>query len=373
MHPMSAESAATHQPVCDLHLDTVLEIQAGADLARGNPEGHVDLARMRTGGVGVLAFACYVSTVLPHGRVFREACDLLDLVAATCARLPGDLAKVDTAAEAEAAVASGRVAIVPAVENGHAIECDLGKLEALRRRGARYLTLTHSRHLEWAASSGEDGAGPGGLTTFGREVVHAMEAMGMIVDVSHVHEGTFWDVVRVARRPFIASHSCASALCPLPRNLTDDQVRAVAASGGMVGLNFFPGFLDPAYFEHGAAALQDLWTELQRIEVECADDPVRRVAESHRLQQRLQESRGPARAGLDSVLAHLLHLVEVAGVDHVGLGSDFDGVPELPRGVPDCSVYPRILEGLARAGLGEEAVRKIAWGNFLRVLKATEG
>jgi membrane dipeptidase len=369
---MSAASAAPRLPVCDLHLDTVLEIQAGVDLARGNPEGHVDLARMSEGGAGLLAFACYVSTVLPHGRVFREACDLLDLVSLTCRRFPDDLEQVDTAAEAEAAVTSGRVAILPAVENGHAIECDLGKLEALRQRGARYLTLTHSRHLEWAASSGEDGAGPGGLTAFGREVVRAMESLGMIVDVSHVHEGTFWDVARMAKRPFIASHSCASALCPLPRNLTDDQVRAVAASGGMVGLNFFPGFLDPAFFAHGAEALQGLWTELQRIEVECADDPVRRVAESHRLQQGLLASRGPARADLDTVLAHLLHLVEVAGADHVGIGSDFDGVPELPRGVPDCSVYPRILEGLVRAGLDEETVRKIAWGNFLRVLRATE-
>jgi membrane dipeptidase len=369
---MPTERPSRPPPVCDLHLDTVLEIQGGADLRRGNPEGHVDLARMRAGGAGLLVFACFIPNVLPHGRAFREATDLLDLIDRTCRDIPDELEKVETAVDAERALAAGRIGILPAVENGLAIESDLGKLEQLRRRGARYLTLTHARHLEWAASSDEPWTGTSGLTAFGREVVRAMEDLGMIVDVSHVHASTFWDVARIARRPFIASHSCAAALCPVARNLTDDQIKAVAASGGMVGVNFFPGFLDPDYFAGDASALEALYAELQRIELECADDPVRRLAESRRMARAARESRGAAKADLDLLVAHIRHLVDLVGDDHVGLGSDFDGVFELPRDVPDCAAYPRILERLARAGLSEDSVRRIAGGNFLRVLRAAD-
>ncbi len=369
---MSTGAPLPSMPVCDLHLDTVLEIQGGADLCFGNPEGHVDLARMRAGGAGLLVFACFVPNVLPPGRAFRETTELLDLIDRTCQQLSDDLQKVEAAADAEAACAAGRVGILPAVENGHAIESDLGKLERFRRRGVRYMTLTHARHLEWAASSGEPWTGSSGLTAFGREVVHAMESLGVIVDISHVHESTFWDVARMARKPFIASHSCAAALCPVPRNLTDDQIKAVAASGGMVGINFFPGFLDPDYFAGDASALERLYAELQRIEVEHMDDPVRRMAEFHRCGRATRESRGPARADLDLLVAHVRHVVDLVGDEHVGLGSDFDGLFELPRDVPDCSAYPRILERLAGTGLSEESVRKIAWGNFLRVLRAAD-
>ncbi|HVP15080.1 MAG TPA: dipeptidase [Terriglobales bacterium] len=361
----------TAQPVADLHLDTVLEIQAGADLGAGNAEGHVDLDRMRAGGAGLLAFAAYVPSVLPVGRAFPEAIALLDHVDRTCARFPTHLAKIGGAADAEAAVAAGKTGILPAVENGHAIESDLGKLEALRRRGARYLTLTHARHLPWAASSGEEGAGPGGLTAFGREVVRAMESLGMIVDVSHVHETTFWDVTRVARKPFIASHSCCSALCPLPRNLTDDQIRAIAASGGMVGISFSPGFLDPRYFPRVGASLTEMFRELEAVERTFADDPARKQAEWHRMGRTVRERLGPAEANASSIAAHVRHVVDLVGDDSVGFGSDFDGFLDLPRDVPGCDAYPRILDALRAAGLGEESVRKIAWGNFVRVLKAT--
>jgi membrane dipeptidase len=369
---MPAEPLVPLIPVCDLHLDTVLEIQGGADLAGGNPEGHVDLTRMREGGAGLLVFACFVPTVLPHGRVFREAMDLLDVIDRTCAQFPDHLKKVETAAEAEAARAAGRIVILSAVENGHAIESDLGHLEQLRRRGMRYMTLTHARHLEWAASSGEAWTGSSGLTPFGRDVVHAMESLGVIVDVSHVHESTFWDVTRITRKPFIASHSCASALCPLGRNLTDDQIKAIAASGGMVAVNFFPGFLDPGYFASDAGDLDKLFADLDRIEAEFADDPVRKMAAIHRSGSAMRESRGPARADLDLLVAHIRHIVTLVGDDHVGLGSDFDGVPDLPHDVPDCSAYPRILARLALEGLSEHSVRKIAWGNFLRVLGAND-
>jgi len=359
-------------PVCDLHVDTVLEVQGGADLGAGHPEGHVDIPRLRAGGAGLMVFACFVPSILPAGRAFREATDLLGEIDRLCARFPDDLQKVETAADAEAARARGRVSVLPAVENGHAIASDLGKLEELRRRGARYLTLTHALHLEWAASSGGEGPGPGGLTELGREVVREMERLGMIVDVSHVHESTFWDVVRIARKPFIASHSCAAALCPLARNLTDDQVKAVAASGGMVGVNFFPAFLDPGYMAEGDETLGRLFRELEHVERTYADDPARKVAEMHRSARAAREARGPANADVGTVAAHIRHMVDLVGADHVGIGSDFDGVPDLPRGAGDCAAYPGILDRLAAEGLGEDAVKKIAGANFLRVLAACD-
>jgi membrane dipeptidase len=361
------------QPICDLHLDTVLELRGGRDLGAGNPEGHADVARMRAGGAGLLVFACFVPWTMPHGRVFAEANRLLDEIDRSCDQLPADLLKVTTAAEAESAVAAGRVAILPAIENGHAIECDLAKLEALRARGVRYMTLTHARHLTWAKSSGEEWSGDEGLHPFGREVVRAMEDLGIVVDVSHVHPTTLRDASRIARKPFIASHSCAHALCPIARNLADDEIRRIADSGGMIGINFFPAFLDPTYMDIGKAGPRALFDDIERIERQFADDPAGRTAAMHQAARKSRERLGPPSAGADTVVAHIRHVVDLVGDDHVGIGSDYDGVPEVPRDLPDVAAYPHLLERLRAAGFGEASVRKIAWENFLRVLRACGG
>jgi membrane dipeptidase len=369
MSDMTIDETPALPIVCDLHCDTVLEIQGGADLEAGNPDGHVDIPRLRKGGVGLQVFACFIPTVLPQDRAFREATDLLEEIDRVCDRASDHLRKVATAAQARAAIAEGKIGVLPAIENGHAIASDLRKLETLRRRGARYMTLTHSRHLEWAASSGEAFDGDHGLTPFGEEVVREMEALGMIIDVSHVHERTFWDVVRLAKKPFIASHSNAAALCPLGRNLTDDQLRAVAAAGGMVGINFFPGFLDPAYFENQGTNLDRLFADLEQLEREFADDPARKVAEMHRRAGAARAQQGPARADLDLVVDHITHIVETVGDDHVGFGSDFDGVLDLPRDIPDCGAFPDLLARMTGRGFGERSLAKIAGENFLRVLR----
>jgi membrane dipeptidase len=356
-------------PVCDLHCDTVHELRGGADFGRGNPDGHVDIPRLRQGGVGLQVFACYVPTILPKGRVFREATDLLDEVDRVCSRFAVDLTKVETAAQAEAARSEGKIAVVAAVENGHAIESDLRNLERLRMRGVRYMTLTLSRHLEWAASSGEEFDGDHGLRPLGEEVVREMGELGIIVDVSHVHERTFWDVVRLVKKPFIASHSNAAALCPVVRNLGDDQIKAIAGAGGMVGINFYPGFLDPSYFKEHGSSLDALFSNLERIERDCADDPGRKLAEMHGIAKATRERQGPPRADLEMVVAHIEHMVRLVGDDHVGFGSDFDGITDVPRDLPDSSAYPRILGRLAERGFGDSSIEKIAWGNFLRVLR----
>lgn len=365
---MSVEINKITPLVCDLHCDTVMEVQAGADLSRGNPAGHVDIPRLRRGQVRLQVFACYIPSILPEGRAYREACTLLDVLDKMCLDCASDLKKVETVQDAAVALDEGRIGVLYAIENGHAIESDLERLELLRRRGVRYMTLTHSAHLPWAASSGGRWIEKSGLNAFGESVVREMENLGILVDTSHVHESTFWDVVRIAKRPFIASHSCASALAPVPRNLTDDQIRAVAASGGMVGVNFFPAFLDPSYLQQLGSSIEDLFSALSRIELEFADDPVAKIAESHRLAEAMKARQGVPICDVGSVAAHIMHIVKLVGDDFVGFGSDFDGVPDLPKGVPDCSAYPQILQRLANKGLSQHSLRKIAGDNFLRVL-----
>jgi membrane dipeptidase len=370
---MMARDPDASLPICDLHCDTVLELQGGASLA-SNPDGHVDIARLRRGRVGLQVFACFVPPLLSPARAHQEAHAMLDILDAACQCHADDVRLVQDGKGVEDAMASGKIAVLPAIENGHAIAGDLRNLERFRARGVRYLTLTHARHLEWAASSGEEWSQEHGLTAFGEEVVRQMNRLGIIVDVSHVHERTFRDVTRVAVRPFIASHSCAAALCPVARNLTDDQLRAVAASGGMVGVNFFPGFLDPDYFPTVGASLPGLFRVLEETERKYADDPPRRQAAMREMSTSIQQRAGSPKATIETVVDHIEHMVRVMGDDHVGFGSDFDGVPQsqLPREVTDCSAFPLILDRLAARGFSEESLRKIAWGNFLRVLGDNE-
>ena len=358
-------------PVTDLHCDTALEIQAGADLGAGCPDGHVDLERLDKGGVALQVFVAFVASVIPKARAFREAMDLLDGVERACARSGGALVKVETLDEADRALERGaRTAAILAIENGHAIEENLANLERLRLRGVRYMTLTHARNLAWAASSGEERCDFEGLTAFGEKVVAAMNEIGIVVDVSHVHATTFRDVARLCRRPFIASHSNASALCPCPRNLTDDQIRTVADHGGLIGINFYPGFLDTAYAERQSAELGDLFAALEEVERAHLDDPFRRIEGTRRLARTLRERMTPVRPALDRIVDHVEHVARLVGDDFVAFGSDFDGVPDLPDGVPDCAAFPRILDRMRERGFSEISIAKIAGRNFRRVLDA---
>ena len=357
--------------VADLHCDTLLELQGGASLEE-NREGDVDLPRLARGEVGLQVFVAFVSTTFPVGRAFREAMALLDLLDDACARFPDRLRKCVKADDVQRAAAEGRIAAVPAVENGHAIESDLKKLETLAGRGMRYMTLTHSVHLPWAASSGDTGDGPGGLTAFGREVVTALQALGVLVDVSHVHETTFWDVLRKARKPVIASHSCAIQLCPSSRNLTDDQMKAIADTGGLIGINFYPGFLDRRYFARRGGGIEALFRYYDEAERTYLDDPVTRLKVNRELTLKWRERVGPVEADLDTICDHVEYVRSVAGEDCVAFGSDFDGIPDVPRDLPDCSAFPALLERLRARGTTEEQLRKLGSENVLRVLREAE-
>jgi membrane dipeptidase len=357
--------------IADLHCDTLLELQGGADLAH-NPEGHVDLPRLARGEVGLQVFVAFVSSIFPVGRAHREANDLLDHLDAACDRYPDRLRKAVTVADILRARQDGKVAAVPALENGLAIEQDLGKLEQLARRGIRYMTLTHGKHLPWAASSGEEGDGPGGLTRFGREVVAALHDLGVVVDVSHVHETTFWDVLEVARKPVIASHSNPMALCTSPRNLTDDQLEAIADTGGLIGVNFYPGFLDSSYFTHRVGDVRSLYTYYDEAERDHLDDPIARMKAVRALNEKWRAEIGPVQAGIDTICDHVEHVLAVAGEDCVAFGSDFDGIVDVPHDLPDCAGFPALIQALRARGIGERQIEKLTWENVLRVLKENE-
>ena len=199
-----------------------------------------------------------------------------------------------------------------------------------------------------------------------------MNNLGIVVDVSHVHESAFWQVLKVAQRPLIASHSCAAALCPTPRNLTDDQIRAVADTGGLVGINFYPGFLDRRYFQRRGGSAGKLFEALEAIEHETLDDPARRNREMRALSRGWIEAQGPAEADIDTVCDQVEHVARLAGEDGVAFGSDFDGVPELPRGVGGVDAFPAILQRLRERGWSEPRLKKLAWDNALRVFRDNE-
>jgi membrane dipeptidase len=289
--------------------------------------GQVDLAKLRAGGVDAAFFAVDVTRAWKNYLAY--AMDALGFFLADLAACEGAIVLVRSAAELLRAKAEGRVAAVLVIENSDALEGSLNTLQAFYALGVRAIVLTHNP-LSWAAAGNAEAGSGGGLTRFGVALVEAMNALGMLVDVSHISERGFYDTLEVTRRPVIASHSCCAALCPHPRNLDDEQLAALAQNGGVAGITFVAPFVDP----HWSPAD---W---------------------------------PARPSLEQLLDHVDHAVAVAGIDHVGLGSDFDGGGVV---LQDASEYPRVTAGLLQRGYAPEDVRKILGENVLRVLREALG
>jgi membrane dipeptidase len=358
--------------VIDLHCDTIGEVKAGGNLLNGIPNGHVDIPRMKSGNAGIIVFASYVSSVLSGEQAHLEAIELLQSTKHICNDLNNHLEFIESYSNANAILTSEKTGLLPAVENGHAINNRIDNVEIFRVLGVRYMTLTHSQNLDWAASSGEKSCEFEGLTDFGVKVVHAMNELGMIVDVSHVHETTFWDVVKHSKKPFIASHSNAHAICPIARNLTDDQIKAIADNGGMIGINFFPGFLDLDYKTGLEEHCSDLFDALDKIELKYMDDPVEKNKGLTIFYNDLNFRMNSFNVGIGKIIEHVEYIVNLVGEDFVGFGSDFDGVPSLPNGISGCDAYPEIINQLQARFQNENIVEKIAYKNFLRVLKDNE-
>jgi len=362
--------------VADGHSDTLGDVLNGRDLGTRSKEGHIDIPKMREGGLDLPFFACwvdpkYISTGPddPDSSAWRVR-QMIGALRDQIKKHPKELALATSADEARAIVRAGKIACALGVEGGHAIENNLAVLGEFYRRGVRYMTLTWNNSTDWATSAADESSGRKlpftGLTDFGREVVRQMNRLGLMVDVSHVGEKTFWDVMAVTTKPVIASHSSVYALCPHFRNLKDDQIRALAKSGGVVLINFYSGYLDST-FERRQAELQEKY----RVPL----DSLRRLYGGdwdHYLQARRalfsKEPPGPE-VTADEIVDHIEYVIRLVGPDYVGLGSDFDGVTALPIGMEDCSRLPLITKLLLERGHSPEVVRKVLGENFLRVWK----
>jgi len=331
------------------------------DFAAPQPKLMTDLPRIRAGGMGGQFWAAYVPVTTidsgPHPAVY--ALEQIDLIQRLCAKYPHRMAMAYTAADVQRNFAAGRFSCLIGIEGGHAIENSLGALRMFYRLGVRYMTLTHWRSLDWAVASTD--TAHRGLSTFGKQVVLEMNRLGMLVDLSHVNDVTMSDALHTSRAPVIFSHSSARALTDHARDVPDSILKVVAANGGVVMVNFNPGFVSDAVrvYEDGMQA------RARALRAGGADSGA--IADS----TKAWAARAP-RATLQQVADHIEHIRDVAGVDHVGLGSDFDGITEVPAGLEDVSKFPDLIAELLRRGWSEPDVRKVAGLNTLRVLQAAE-
>ncbi|MFQ5689105.1 MAG: membrane dipeptidase [Gemmatimonadota bacterium] len=334
----------------------------GMHLDRRLDDGHTDLIRLREGGVDVQFWAAWVPTEYMSSEATVVALEQMDVIKRLAARYPDDLEMAYSVADIRRITGEGKIASLIGIEGGHSISNSIPVLRQLYEAGARYLTLTHSATLAWADAAG-DTAIHHGLTDFGRRVVREMNRLGMLVDLSHVTAETMRDALAVTRAPVIFSHSSARAVADHPRNVPDDVLRRVRDNGGVVMVNFFSGFLVP----QGARNVRDMFRVEARLHREFPDPE---EFESALESWRAEHPTPPGDVG--TIADHIDHIVQVAGVDHVGIGSDFDGVTVLPQGMEDVSKLPNLTAELVRRGYSDQDVEKILGANLLRVFGQVE-
>jgi membrane dipeptidase len=352
--------------VIDTHADTPQRfLDENWDFTDPLQGGMINLDSARRGNLAAEFFAIWVEPSEHTGHFAHRALALTDAVLEEVRRHPDELQLCATPDDILAAKANGRFAVLMGLEGGHAIENSLAMLRTFHRLGIRYMTLTWANNNDWADSSG-DMPLHNGLTDFGRDVIREMNRLGMMVDVSHVSDKTFWDVLEVSSAPVIASHSSARALTNSKRNLTDEQLRALAQRGGVAMVNFYPAFVDDAW-----RLAWDALRPRRAPMLEEATKPYRDAGQPvpfHLSTQidRVLTAQIP-RPSLASLIDHFDHMIRVAGVDHVGIGTDFDGIQDLPAGIDSAADLPRITEALAERGYSAEDLRKVLGGNLLRV------
>jgi len=350
----------------DSHIDTVQRVLIDhADLTERSTKGHVDFPRLREGGVNAPFFALWVPVYYKGSEAVRRTLDLRDAMQTIFETHPEQIALALTAADVERITKSGRIAAILTVEGGHQIADDLAVLRMYHRMGIRAMTLTHFRNNNWADSSTDQPA-HNGLTDFGKEVVREMNRIGMMVDISHVSDKTFYDVLDVTKKPVIASHSSCRALSDVPRNMTDDMLRALGKNGGVVGINFGEGFLSPKDADLLKSAIASLGFAEPALTGKALDDY---AAEEERKTMATKISN----ATVDDAAEHVDHVVKIAGIDHVGIGSDFDGISAVPKGLEDISKMPALKAALRKKGYKEDDIRKIFGLNTLRVMREAIG
>lgn len=353
--------------VFDTHTDTPQRFLFDQfDLGHRDSEGCVDIPRLREGGVGAIFFALWVPVEITGAAATQRAFDLLAATEIQIQRHSDELVMATSCEEIRIARERGKIAVLLGVEGGHAINDDLRVLKEFFARGVRYMTLTHNAPTGWADSSNHSPL-HNGLTEFGKQVVREMNRLGMIVDISHVSDQTFFAVLEVSRAPVIASHSCCRAICNSPRNLDDSMISALAAQGGIIHVTFHDAFLSQEYADARKTLSAKNGALEQEIEEKFGENEARKlIAAQHFSDEQIRLGKLP-QVSWEKIIEHVGHVDAVAGADHVGLGSDFDGA-FMPEGMEDASNFPRITEGLLRMGYSESEIRKILGENTLRVL-----
>jgi membrane dipeptidase len=360
--------------VIDGHSDTTPRFE-NPDWAFGDrhdtADGDMDLPRIREGGLDVQFWSIYMGRREAPGSAIREALERIDAVYEMAARYPNDVVVAGTVREIREAVRNGKFVSLMGIEGGHIIEDSLPALRNFYRLGVRYMTLTHSFHTHWADSSGTTSVPEpvhGGLTDFGRDVVRTMNEIGMLVDLSHVSDATFFDALATTVAPVIASHSSTRAIAEHPRNMSDEMLRALAQNGGVIMINFYPAYIDEtarrettAYFARHGEALAAI-----RNQAGESDQARGVLMREHFLSHPVPQT------SLDVLLDHFDHAIKVAGPDHVGIGADWDGVASMPIGMEDITQLPSLTQGLLARHHSSDTIRKVLGENLLRVLEEAE-
>jgi membrane dipeptidase len=370
---ITAQARAVHlrSIVVDTHVDTTQRLLSGNfDLEARHADGSVDIPSMQEGGLDAIFFAIWVPGTVTGPEAVRRGFAQIDAIRRQLALHPGEIVLSRTADDIRRARAAGQIAILLGLEGGHMINCDLDVLRKYASLGVRYMTLTHMLNTEWADAS-TDRPAHNGLSDFGKQVIHEMNRLGMIVDVSHASDKAFADVLSASAAPAIASHSSCRALCDAPRNMPDEMIRALAAKGGVIQINFYVGFLSQE-FRNTMRAHPELQSQIEALAKQrCGENHAEQWIEGGRLMREMVADGRLPRVDWTEIINHIDHAVKIAGIDHVGLGSDFDGA-DMPYGMEDASRLPRITDALLRKGYSEADVEKILGGNTLRLMQDVE-
>jgi membrane dipeptidase len=364
-----AQSIHFKSVVVDTHNDAVTaciekKVSLDQDLRGIN---HSDLKRFKEGGLDYQLFSiwCDGDKKNPYAWAMRE----MDTIDAVAARNPDKMVVAKNWAQIQKALKEGKLVAQYGVEGGHMIEDDINRLDTFYKRGVRYMTLTWNNSPSWASSHADEKdpkySGPRGLTPFGKQIIQRMNKLGIIVDISHVGEATFWDAIKTTTKPVIASHSNAYSICPVTRNLKDDQIKAVGKNGGVIHLNFFSAFVDSTFQAKNMAFRRRHKAELDAL---LATGIQQEYAQST-IAEKYKEESDAIKPDIEALMKHLDHIVKLIGVDHVGLGSDFDGIDSAPKQLRTVVDYPEFTKALIKRGYSDTDIAKILGGNFLRVYR----
>ncbi|MBI5020613.1 MAG: membrane dipeptidase [Ignavibacteriales bacterium] len=361
--------------VIDTHNDVVGRVMDGEDISVKTNAGHSDLPRFLEGGVDAQIFSIFVSPGKPKKEYYSIANRQIDSIDNFVRKNEGRVVLGRSVNEIRNQVSVGEFVVMLGIEGGHAIQDDITKLDHFYKRGVRYMTLTWNNSTTWATSARDENKVGGkrkkkGLSKLGTQIVKHMNEIGMIIDISHAGEKTFWDVIDLTTKPIIASHSSVYSICPNGRNLKNEQIRAIAKNGGVICVNFAPFFIDSGFAANEKLMLKN---NKRRVEEFRTQQKADIKLKDKTVLQLLEKEYSEILPSVKKLVDHIDYIAKLVGVDYVGLGSDYDGIQVAPLGMEDVTCYPKITEELVRRGYSESDIKKILGENFLRVLKHNEG